>query len=217
MSRYDLVIFDWDGTLMDSTGLIASCIQEACREMGLEVPDREQAKWVIGLGVAQTMERVAPGLDASQQREFADRYGRHFLSRDHEAPLFGGIPELLSELRQRDTRLAVATGKSRRGLCRALEASGLGAFFEATRCADEGFPKPHPDMVLHLLEETGVEPSRALMVGDTTHDLELAANAGVDAIAVSYGAHDLALLRGRDARHYAASVEDLRQWLARHG
>jgi phosphoglycolate phosphatase len=110
----------------------------------------------------------------------------------------------------------VATGKARRGLDRALAASGLGPFFEATRCADEGFPKPHPDMILRLLEETGVEPSRAVMVGDTTHDLELAANAGVDAVAVSYGAHGEQLLRARAARHYAASVAELALWLERH-
>jgi phosphoglycolate phosphatase len=214
--RYELVIFDWDGTIMDSTGLIASCIQAACREMGLAVPDEAAAKWVIGLGIAQSMERVAPGLDAARTREFADRYRGHFLARDHEAPLFGGIPGLLEELRGRGLRLAVATGKSRRGLGRALASSGLAPFFEATRCADEGFPKPHPDMVLRILDETGVEASRAVLVGDTTHDLELAANAGVDAVAVTYGAHGEALLRERAARHYAGSVEELRLWLAGH-
>ncbi|HEX5628770.1 MAG TPA: HAD-IA family hydrolase [Usitatibacteraceae bacterium] len=216
MRRYELVIFDWDGTIMDSTGLIASCIQAACREMGLAVPDEAAAKWVIGLGIAQSMERVAPGLDASRTREFADRYRGHFLARDHEAPLFGGIPGLLEDLRGRGLRLAVATGKSRRGLGRALASSGLAPFFEATRCADEGFPKPHPDMVLRILDETGVEASRAVLVGDTTHDLELAANAGVDAVAVTYGAHGEALLRERAARHYAGSVEELRLWLAGH-
>jgi len=214
VSRYELVIFDWDGTLMDSTGLIAACIQETCREMGLAVPGEEEAKWVIGLGIVQSMERVAPGLDAGRSREFADRYRRHFLSRDHEAPLYEGIPALLAELRARERRLAVATGKSRRGLERAMAASGLAGLFEATRCADEGFPKPHPDMVLRLLEETGVEPSRAVLVGDTTHDLELAANAGVDAVAVTYGAHGEALLREKAARHYADSVAELRRWLA---
>lgn len=216
MRRYELVIFDWDGTIMDSTGLIASCIQAACREMGLAVPDEAAAKWVIGLGIAQSMERVAPGLDASRTREFADRYRGHFLARDHEAPLFAGIPGLLEDLRGRGLRLAVATGKSRRGLGRALASSGLAPFFEATRCADEGFPKPHPDMVLRILDETGVEASRAVLVGDTTHDLELAANAGVDAVAVTYGAHGEALLRERAARHYAGSVEELRLWLAGH-
>ncbi len=216
MSTYELVIFDWDGTLMDSTGLIASCIQATCRDMGLAVPPESDAKWIIGLGIAQTMERIAPGLDAPGQREFADRYRGHFLAREDEAPLFAGIPELLAELRGRDRRLAVATGKSRRGLERAMGASGLGAFFEATRCADEGFPKPHPDMVLEILGRTGVEPARAVLVGDTTHDLELAANACIDAVAVCYGAHGEPLLCERTARNYTAPVEDLRRWLADH-
>jgi phosphoglycolate phosphatase len=216
VSRYELVIFDWDGTLMDSTALIASCIQQSCLEMGLAVPPESEAKWVIGLGFLQSVEHVAPGLDSVRQVELAESYRRHFVARENEAPIFAGIVELLEELRARERRLAVATGKARRGLDRVLAASGLAPFFEATRCADEGFPKPHPDMILRLLEETGVEPSRALMVGDTTHDLELAANAGVDAIAVSYGAHDLAALRRRGALHYAATVAELREWLARH-
>jgi phosphoglycolate phosphatase len=216
VSRYDLVIFDWDGTIMDSTALIASCIQYACRDIGVAVPPERDAKWVIGLGLAQTLEHVAPGLDHQRSLELADAYRRHFLAREHEAPIFGGIPALLEELRSRGRLLAVATGKARRGLDRVLEASGLASRFDATRCADEGFPKPHPDMVLHLLEMTGVDPDRAVMVGDTTHDLELAANAGVDAVAVCYGAHDEEQLRRREARHYAASVEDLRGWLARH-
>jgi phosphoglycolate phosphatase len=216
VSRYELVIFDWDGTIMDSTGLIAWCIQESCREMGLPVPPVSEAKWVIGLGFIQSVEHVAPGLDRERQMALAESYRRHFVAREHEAPLYEGITELLAALRGRERRLAVATGKARRGLDRALAASGLGPFFEATRCADEGFPKPHPDMILRLLEETGVEPSRAVMIGDTTHDLELAANAGVDAVAVSYGAHGEELLRARPARHCAASVAELALWLQRH-
>jgi phosphoglycolate phosphatase len=216
VKRYELVIFDWDGTLMDSTGLIASCIQQSCRDMGLPVPPESEAKWVIGLGFLQSVEHVAPGLDRGRALELAESYRRHFVAREHEAPLYEGIPELLAGLRGRGRRLAVATGKARRGLDRALASSGLGPFFEATRCADEGFPKPHPDMVLRILDETGVDPSGAVLVGDTTHDLELAANAGIDAVAVSYGAHDESLLRGRAARHYAASVAQLSRWLAEH-
>jgi phosphoglycolate phosphatase len=214
MSRYDLVIFDWDGTIMDSTGLIARCIQDACRDLGLPVPSDADARWVIGLGASASVKFVAPTLEPERHGEFAALYRGQYLAREHEAPLFEGIPALLVELRARDRRLAVATGKSRRGLDRALEACGLAVHFEASRCADEGFAKPHPGMLLALLEATGVEPSRALMIGDTTHDLELAANAGVDAVGVTYGAHDEALLRSRAARHLASSVEDLRQWLA---
>ena len=216
MSRFDLVIFDWDGTLMDSTGLIAACIQQSCREMGLAVPPESEAKWVIGLGFLQSVEHVAPGLSHERQLELAQSYRRHFVAREHEAPLYEGIPELLGELRERRRRLAVATGKARRGLDRALASSGLGPYFEATRCADEGLPKPHPDMVLRLLDETGVDPARAVLIGDTTHDLELASNAGVAAVAVCYGAHEELQLRSREALHFAPSVKELRRWLAQN-
>jgi phosphoglycolate phosphatase len=216
VSRYDLVIFDWDGTIMDSTGLIAECIQAACRDLGLAVPSTTDAAWVIGLGFSQTLGHIAPGLAPEGQKELTARYRTHFLAREHEAPLFDGIRETLAELQARERRLAVATGKSRMGLERVLEVTGLRPFFETTRCADEGFPKPHPDMVLRILEETGADPARTVLVGDTTHDLELAANAGVDAVAVCYGAHDESLLRDREARHFASSVEDLRKWLANH-
>ncbi len=216
MSRYDFVIFDWDGTVMDSTGLIASCIQDACRDEGLPVPSAHDARWVIGLGIAASMARVAPGITPQQQMSLADRYRRHFLSREHEAPLFEGIRETLDDLRGRGRMLAVATGKARRGLERAFDSSGLRGHFDFSRCADEGHPKPHPDMVLWLLEQTGADPARTLMIGDTTHDLELASNAGVDAVAVCYGAHDADSLREHRASHYAESVADLRQWLAHH-
>jgi phosphoglycolate phosphatase len=210
---YELVIFDWDGTLMDSTGLIADCIQSAFRDLGLPEPRAEDARFVIGLGIADTMRHIAPTLDPLGQRRLGERYRHHFLAREHEAPLYPGVRELLADLGHRGLRLAVATGKARRGLDRALESTGLGPLFAATRCADEGFPKPHPGMILDLLELTGVEAARAVMVGDTTHDLELAANAGVDAVAVSYGAHDVALLATRQARARCASVGELRQWL----
>lgn len=217
MSAYDLVIFDWDGTLMDSTALIASCLQSACRDAGIAVPSERDALFVIGLGMADSLNHVAPGVDEARRRHLVERYRYHFLAREHEAPLYAGVREMLSELHGRGKRLAVATGKARRGLERALEATGLGAWFEATRCADEGFAKPHPGMLLALLEMTGVATSRALMVGDTTHDLELAANAGVDALAVCYGAHDATLLDSRPAKGRCASVAELHRWLAAHG
>ena len=158
--------------------------------------------------------RVVPDLDEAARARLAERYRHHFLAREHEAPLYDGVPQLLGERPGRGRRLAVATGKARRGLDRALHATGLARWFEATRCADEGFAKPHPDMLLMLLDITGVEPRRALMVGDTTHDLELAANAGIEAVSVSYGAHPEELLATRPALARCASVEDLRRWLA---
>jgi phosphoglycolate phosphatase len=213
---YDLVIFDWDGTLMDSTRVIATSLQSACADVGIAVPAESDARFVIGLGLVDTFNHVAPGLDEEGRRRLSDRYRHHFLAREHEAPLYEGVREMLSELHGKGKRLAVATGKARRGLERVLDASGLRPWFEATRCADEGFAKPHPDMLLMLLDMTGVEPKRALMVGDTTHDLELAANAGIDAVAVSYGAHDEKLLSTRPARARCGSVAELHRWLATH-
>ena len=214
MSGYDLVVFDWDGTLIDSTHMIATSLQDACRDVGAPVPTREEALFVIGLNLADTFRRVVPDLDAEGRARLAERYRHHFLAREHEAALYAGVPDMLAELRTRGRRMAVATGKARRGLERALDVTGLRSWFEATRCADEGFAKPHPDMLLMLLDVTGVEPRRTLMVGDTTHDLELAANAGVDAVAVSYGAHPESLLATRPARARCTSVAELRQWLA---
>ena len=211
------MIFDWDGTLMDSTAVIAASLRSACGDVGIAVPSERDARFVIGLGIADTFKHVAPGLDEAGQRRLSERYRHHFLAREHEAPLYEGVREMLCDLHGRGRRLAVATGKARRGLDRALDATGLARWFEATRCADEGFAKPHPDMLLMLMDITGVGPRRALMVGDTTHDLELAANAGVDALAVSYGAHDEELLATRPAKARLSSVAELHRWLASHG
>jgi phosphoglycolate phosphatase len=211
------VIFDWDGTLMDSTRMIARSLQSACRDVGAPVPSESDALFVIGLNLADTFARVAPALDEAAQAKLAERYRHHFLASEHEAALYEGVSGMLADLHGRGRRLAVATGKARRGLERVLDQTGLRRWFEATRCADEGFAKPHPGMLLRLLEITGVEPRRALMVGDTTHDLELAANAGVDAVAVSYGAHPEDLLRTRPAVARFGSVPELHRWLATSG
>jgi phosphoglycolate phosphatase len=214
---YELVIFDWDGTLMDSTSVIAASLQSACRDVGVAVPSEGDARFVIGLGLADTFNHVAPGIDEERRRKLGERYRDHFLAREHEMPLYPGVREMLADLHGRGKRLAVATGKARHGLDRVLDATGLRPWFEATRCADEGFAKPHPGMLLMLMELTGVEPRHALMVGDTTHDLELAANAGVDAVAVSYGAHEPALLATRPAKARCATVEELHRWLNANG
>jgi phosphoglycolate phosphatase len=217
MSRYELVVFDWDGTLMDSTGVIAQSLRDACADVGIAVPTEEDARFVIGLGLEDTFNHVAPTLDAEGRRRLSERYRFHFLAREAQMPLYTGVIDMLAELHGRGRRLAVATGKARRGLERALDATGLRRWFEATRCADEGFAKPHPDMLLMLLDITGVEPARAVMVGDTTHDLELAANAGIDAVSVSYGAHPASLLETRPATARCASVAELHRWLVENG
>jgi phosphoglycolate phosphatase len=202
---------------MDSTGVISRALQSACGDVGIAIPSERDARFVIGLGAADTFRHVAPQLDGEGQRRLHERYRHHFLANEHESPLYGGVREMLEDLHGRGRRLAVATGKARRGLERALDATGLRPWFEATRCADEGFAKPHPDMLLMLMDITGVEPRHALMVGDTTHDLELAANAGVDAISVSYGAHDEQLLATRPAKARVSTVADLHRWLSQNG
>ncbi|HEX8010815.1 MAG TPA: HAD-IA family hydrolase [Casimicrobiaceae bacterium] len=212
--RFRLLVFDWDGTLADSTAIIAHSIQEACRDLGLPVPGDAQARFVIGLGLADALRYVAPTLPPADYPRLSERYREHYLARDPEIPLFSGAREMLEELHARGFLLAVATGKSRAGLSRALAQQGLAHRFVASRCADEGFPKPHPDMLLALMDRCGVEPVETLMVGDTTHDLELARNAGAAAVAVTYGAHDAQGFAGFSPLASVASIAELAAWLA---
>lgn len=211
--RFRFVVFDWDGTLADSTTLIADAIQAACRDIGEPVPDRATACYVIGLGLADMLGHIAPGLAPARQRELTDRYRHHFLRGDASIPLFAGVPEMLDELEASGCLLGVATGKSRVGLNRAFVQQGMERRFVATRCADEGFPKPNPDMLLHLMDRVGAEARETLMIGDTTHDILLARNAGVAAVAVSYGAHPSAGLAELDPLALVDSVAELRRWL----
>jgi phosphoglycolate phosphatase len=215
--RFRFVVFDWDGTLADSTGLIAHAIQAACRDIGEPVPDEMTARYVIGLGLADMLRHITPGLAPGRHRDLTDRYRHHYLRADASIPLFAGVPELLDELEGAGCLLGIATGKSRVGLDRAFEQQGIGHRFVATRCADEGFPKPNPDMLLYLMGRVGADPRETLMVGDTTHDIELAHNAGVRAVAVSYGAHPTAGLAKLDPLALVHSVAELRQWLRGNG
>jgi phosphoglycolate phosphatase len=216
MARYDLIVFDWDGTIMDSTGLIAECIQLAARDMKLPEPGVQEAKSIIGLGINDSVKRLFPDLAPVLQTQYALAYRHHFVARDHEAPLYDGVRELLTSLAAPERFLAVATGKPRSGLERAFSHTGLKPHFHFTRCADEGFPKPHPDMLLKLMEFTAVAAERTLMIGDTTHDLELAHNAGVDAVAVSYGAHPREALAAFPAKTIVDNVDELRAWLTKN-
>jgi len=211
--RFRFIVFDWDGTLADSTSIIASSLQRACADVGEPVPCDADARFVIGLGLADSLRRVAPGLAREHWQTLADRYRHHYLSRDASIPLFEGVRELLDELAAAGFELGLATGKSRAGLARALEQHRLTNRFAATRCADEGLPKPHPDMLLHLMDRVGALPAETLMIGDTTHDLELAKNAGAAALAVAYGAHDQEGLARLSPLATLRSVVELRQWL----
>lgn len=212
--QFDLIVFDWDGTLMDSTSAIVKCIQAAARDLGLPVPRDADASHVIGLGLHEAMQAVMPNIDPAMVPRMVERYRFHYLSRDHELVLFDGVRDMLSELSQQAYFLAVATGKSRVGLNRALNAVGLLSLFDATRCADETFSKPHPAMLQELTRELGQDMRRTVMIGDTTHDLLMANNAGAAGIAVQYGAHPSAQLDTCQPLYSAASVQQLHQWLS---
>ena len=215
--KYPLIVFDWDGTLMDSTAGITVSIQEAAREMGLPVPAREAASHVIGLGLQDSLRSAVPSLPPEKYMDFVALYRKHFNAQQEAMDLFPGVREMLEELCSREFKLAVATGKSRRGLDQALEMTGLRGHFAATRCADETSPKPHPAMLFELMEELALTAGELLMIGDTSHDLGMANRAGVDAVAVTYGAHPGEALRALVPRACVSSVVELRQWLAANG
>ena len=217
MRRFDLIVFDWDGTVVDSTSMIAGCIRSAASDLGLTVPTMEQASHVIGLGLLDALSHAVPGLAAERAEEFSARYRHHYLECEPKIVLFDGMQAMLEEFAGAGVPLAVATGKTRRGLARALESTGLGRLFAASRCADESQSKPHPAMLLDLADELNVPPRRMLMVGDTTHDLRMAAAAGVASVGVTYGAHMPAHLAPHGALALVGSVAELRTWLLANG
>ncbi len=214
--RFDLIAFDWDGTLFDSTGLIVRCIQAACRDIGTPVPDDMQAAYVIGLGLMDALKHAVPDLPAERYPELGRRYRHHYMAWQHEIVLFEGTREMLHALKTRSHWLAVATGKTRLGLDQALASAQLESFFDGTRTADQTASKPDPLMLRELMAELGAEPSRTLMVGDTTHDLQLAANAGVASVGVSYGAHAPDNFRRFAPLFVAHSTAELSGWLQQH-
>lgn len=213
MTRFDLVIFDWDGTLVDSTRAIAESIRLAAADLGLNVPTEDQASHVIGLGLADALRLTVPDLPQSRLQEYIARYRVHYLEREGRLSPFPGVAELLRDLAGAQPWLAIATGKSRVGLNSALSRTDWAGHFITTRCADEGAPKPDPWMLRDICAELGVEPQRAVMIGDTTHDMMMARAAGAASVAVTYGAHrqDKLLEHGCDA--CVGSVAELRGWL----
>jgi phosphoglycolate phosphatase len=214
--RFDLIAFDWDGTLFDSTGLIVRCIQSACRDLGVAVPSDADAAYVVGLGLHDALQHAVPGLPAERYPELGQRYRHHYLARQHELVLFDGTLPMLQALKARNHLLAVATGKNRRGLDDALAYSQLHGMFDATRTADETAGKPHPLMLQQLMAQLGVPPERTLMIGDTTHDLMLARNAGTARVGVSFGAHDHEAFAEHSPLFVAHSTDELHHWLLAH-
>jgi len=211
--RFDLIAFDWDGTLYDSTRLIVRYIQAAVVDVGGAKPSESDAAWVIGLGLAEALARAAPDVPREKYAELGARYRYHYLQHQDDVVLFDGVLPMLDALRERGHKLAVATGKSRRGLNEALATVALRERFDASRTADETFGKPHPRMLLELMDELDVPADRTLMIGDTTHDLQLAVNAGCASVGVSYGAHESDSFDALVPLHVAHSVSGLAEWL----
>jgi len=214
--KFDLLVFDWDGTLLDSTGAIVEAVKATCRDLDLPEPPDEHARQVIGLGLIDALRHSAPDLAEDRFPQMVERYRHHYLSRDHELHLFDGAGELIAELHGSGFLLAVATGKSRQGLNRSLMHCGLGRYFSATRCADECLSKPHPQMLEELMEEFSVSAARTLMIGDTTHDLQMAVNAGVASVAVTYGAHSVETLDAVSSLARLHDIAELARWLRSH-
>jgi phosphoglycolate phosphatase len=215
--QFDLIVFDWDGTLFDSTGLIVQCIQAACADIGAAVPSDEAAAYVIGLGLHDALKHAAPGLTEADYPALGQRYRHHYMARQDELVLFPGTLDMLHALKARNHHLAVATGKNRRGLDDALAHSQLRGLFDSTRTADETASKPHPMMLLELMAQLGSVPGRTVMIGDTTHDLLLARNAGTARVGVSYGAHDHDSFAPFDPLFVAHSTRELHDWLLLNG
>jgi len=214
--RFDLIAFDWDGTLFDSTAIIVRSIQRAVADVGGTIPTDEAASYVIGLGLMQALAHAAPDVPQDKYAELGVRYRHHYAQHQNDICLFEGVLPLLAALKQRGHWLTVATGKNRRGLDDALHAVELKGVFDGSRTADETAGKPHPQMLQELMAEFGVAPQRTLMVGDTTHDLQLARNAGCASVAVSYGAHEPDAFHALEPLHIAHSVAELHAWLHEH-
>ncbi|MDH5601763.1 MAG: HAD-IA family hydrolase [Gammaproteobacteria bacterium] len=207
-------MFDWDGTLMDSAAHIIECLQTALIDLNLPQKTDDEIKNIIGLGLREALSVLLPGASATDLNALTARYRDHFFSEEKEASsLFAGARELVEELHEQDYFLAVATGKGRRGLNKVLIETGLGHYFPITRCADESHSKPHPQMLLDIIDWYGVEASETIMIGDTDYDLQMANNAQSHGVAVTYGVHDKQRLLDCNPLTCVNNIEELRNWL----
>ncbi|HVT15880.1 MAG TPA: HAD-IA family hydrolase [Thermoanaerobaculia bacterium] len=213
---YRLLIFDWDGTIMDSIASIVACSAAAIRDLGLGGMPEAAIRGTIGLGMREMVDALFPGCEEDLYGRLLERYRAHWLStyRDLSVP-FPGVDRTLRALAAEGYLLAIATGKSRRGLDLDLSRTGLGALFAATRTADEAFSKPNPQMLLDVLEELGQRRRTAVMIGDSTHDLQMAASAGIAAVAVCTGSHPRGELLSLAPLACLGGVVELPEWLAR--
>ncbi len=212
--KYDLIIFDWDGTIIDSQAHILDCMHKAIADEKLEMPSDDALRHIIGLSLNRAIESLFPQQDASSVQRLADNYRRHFFaSGPHNSPLFEGVEETIRDLHASGYYLAVATGKGRHGLDIALQTTGLAPFFHITRCADETRSKPDPMMLDEILTDLDLAAGNAVMVGDTSYDMDMASNARMDCVAVTYGMHDVQHLRGSNPTYFIDSINQLSQFV----
>ena len=211
--QFDLIAFDWDGTLYDSTAAITHAIQASVVDLGYAQPSKEQASYVIGLGLMQALAYAAPDVPQERYAELGQRYRHHFSKALAGLNLFDGVLPMLHALKATGVKLAVATGKSRSGLTEVLQTMDLRGVFDDSRTADETSGKPDPHMLHELMSSLAVAPERVLMVGDTSHDLRMANNAGCAGLGVSFGAHDQASLDACKPLAVVHSVGEMHQWL----
>lgn len=217
MPNVNLLIFDWDGTLMDSEAQIVYCMQAAITDLALDTRSPEQIKNIIGLGLREAITSLYPGCDEDLPQRMTEQYRQHWLARAEEAPLFPGVEETLTALHEAGYLLAVATGKGRVGLDKVLNHTGLAELFHATRCSDETQSKPHPQMLREIHTQLKVEPEHSVMIGDTEYDMEMARRAGAHPIAVSYGVHEKHRLLSHQPLTCLDEIAQLKQWLEDHG
>ena len=214
LPSYKIIIFDWDGTVMDSVSKIVVCMQAAFSDACLTIPSPEAIRDIIGLGLSDAIFQLHPDIHKKHLDMIADRYSHHYVHQDNTAaPLFPEAAKTLDDLRQNGYELAIATGKSRKGLDRVLSELEMQDLFTFTRCADETNPKPHPAMVEEILKESGLRSNQAVVVGDTEHDMAMAKSALVDRIAVSYGAHHIDRLKAYDPVLLIDSLDEILPWL----
>jgi phosphoglycolate phosphatase len=214
--QFDLIVFDWDGTLANSTQMIVDCMREASADAGLPVPEPTAASHIIGLGLVEAVHALFGELSDKQFQQLVARYRYHYYARDEDTPLFEGVKDAMDYLADAGFMLAVATGKGRNGLNKSLQRSGLSQYMHATRCVDECHSKPHPQMLHELMDEMNVAPERTLMIGDTSYDLQMASNANVASLAVTYGAHPETELKKHRPLACFDKFEHLNQWLVEH-
>jgi phosphoglycolate phosphatase len=214
--QFDLIVWDWDGTLADSTGMITVALLKAAEEVGLPALSREQASSIIGLGLKESIEALYGQIPKEQAQALAAKYTANYYAGESAIPLFEGAAETIKALSMRGYKLAVATGKGRRGLNLALEHSGLGQYFQATRTVDECFSKPHPQMLDELMDDLVVMPERTLMIGDTSYDLQMAQNAGIKGVGVTFGAQSAAQWQHLNPIAQFDHFSHLSDWLLNH-